>query len=518
MSRNKIKFHKEYEEWGEFSNFFSKNIKIKAAIPSKLTVNGEPATDSVWLTPELNWPTSEHLFQAMKFSEKGKENLAVDVSKISTAKDARKFPGKRYRSDWHSGTPPYKVRVMRYVVRKKFSQNDVVKDVLLRTNNDILIEDTQIATSYDDPFWGNGWSGVGENWLGRILEEIRAELKTSDRIPPTPPITPPLPSPAPNDGEYLDNSEIHVFKTKVETELSNQKVAISDLNSKYQDLFNYIGTKKWKAGELDSYENDLKKEIKRVANEKNKPLPSPNANQNYRDRWVQALEKQFQELEFGDQHDTITKRLSEIKNKIKENQFDTEEKVDSLARKFLDILKKLGKSKSGTDPINNPNSPSPVPNSQNPPIPENEKTPEPTPEEKASLLNELEDLNQKTPEDLGKEEDKPIEINKIKKYFEDNGISSITLEENGDLTIKFQNKTTQTTLANNEQLQLVKKYLWQKSEKLLNREKLNIGQNSNHFPTKPNYLPYILVIGGIVILVIFSALIVFRRKRIKKRK
>ena len=100
-----------------------------------------------------------------------------------------------------------------------------------------------------------------------------------------------------------------------------------------------------------------------------------------------------------------------------------------------------------------------------------------------------------------------------------NNVKSITLEDNGELTIEFQDKPTQTTLANNEQLQQVKKYLQQKNRKSLNREKiLNISQNSNHLPTKPNSLPRILAAGGLVILVIFSALIILQQRKIRKRK
>lgn len=72
------------------------------------------------------------------------------------------------RSDWESR----KVDVMRAVVRAKFIQNHALAEMLLATRDGLLVE----VNTWDDRFWGV-CQGQGENWLGRILMEVRGELR-----------------------------------------------------------------------------------------------------------------------------------------------------------------------------------------------------------------------------------------------------------------------------------------------------------------------------------------------------
>lgn len=57
---------------------------------------------------------------------------------------------------------------MREIVYIKFSENEKLKQVLLSTGNRDIYEHTK-----RDSFWGDGGDGSGENWLGRILMEVR---------------------------------------------------------------------------------------------------------------------------------------------------------------------------------------------------------------------------------------------------------------------------------------------------------------------------------------------------------
>lgn len=61
-----VLFYREGEEHGVFSNFFASPIRTE--IFSRLGVDGEPTNDSVSLGT-YNFPTAEHLFQALKFSQ-----------------------------------------------------------------------------------------------------------------------------------------------------------------------------------------------------------------------------------------------------------------------------------------------------------------------------------------------------------------------------------------------------------------------------------------------------------------
>lgn len=61
---------------------------------------------------------------------------------------------------------------MRKAVYAKFSQNNELKDILLKTSSEDIIENTS-----NDYYWGCGTNGSGTNMLGIILMEIRDKLK-----------------------------------------------------------------------------------------------------------------------------------------------------------------------------------------------------------------------------------------------------------------------------------------------------------------------------------------------------
>ena len=61
---------------------------------------------------------------------------------------------------------------MRGLVLDKFLYNVKLADKLLATEDAILIE----GNTWDDVFWGV-CDGKGENWLGKILMDVRTELR-----------------------------------------------------------------------------------------------------------------------------------------------------------------------------------------------------------------------------------------------------------------------------------------------------------------------------------------------------
>lgn len=61
---------------------------------------------------------------------------------------------------------------MKIAVTAKFTQHEKLKRRLLDTGDAILIENTK-----KDYFWGCGEDGSGENNLGKILMEVRKELR-----------------------------------------------------------------------------------------------------------------------------------------------------------------------------------------------------------------------------------------------------------------------------------------------------------------------------------------------------
>lgn len=61
---------------------------------------------------------------------------------------------------------------MKGLLKEKFLQNEDLKVKLLSTDNEELIE----GNNWGDKVWGKV-NGVGENRLGKILMQIREELK-----------------------------------------------------------------------------------------------------------------------------------------------------------------------------------------------------------------------------------------------------------------------------------------------------------------------------------------------------
>lgn len=113
------------------------------------------------------WPTSEHYFQAQKFKDKEiqeKIRLAAGPKEAAELGRNREFP---LRADWEE----IKYDIMKSAVRAKFNTHSDIKDILLSTGNQNLIEDSPI-----DYVWGCGKDGTGKNLLGKILIEVREEL------------------------------------------------------------------------------------------------------------------------------------------------------------------------------------------------------------------------------------------------------------------------------------------------------------------------------------------------------
>jgi N-glycosidase YbiA len=141
-----INFYSTNDEFGEFSNF--------AAYP--IVVEGK------------TFPTSEHYFQAQKFQNAAYQKKIRKTQSPMHAATLGRDRKVKLRPDWES----VKVDVMRTAVRAKFNQHEVLKDLLLSTDDAKLVEHTE-----GDAYWGDGGDGRGKNMLGRILMEIRSELR-----------------------------------------------------------------------------------------------------------------------------------------------------------------------------------------------------------------------------------------------------------------------------------------------------------------------------------------------------
>jgi ribA/ribD-fused uncharacterized protein len=141
-----IRFYRTGDQYGCFSNFAAYPIELKAKA----------------------WPTSEHYFQAQKFAgSEQEEAIRQEKSPMIAARMGRDRE-KSIRPDWER----VKDDVMREAVRAKFSQHPQLRDILLATENAEIVEH-----SANDSYWADGGDGSGKNMLGRILMEVREELR-----------------------------------------------------------------------------------------------------------------------------------------------------------------------------------------------------------------------------------------------------------------------------------------------------------------------------------------------------
>lgn len=119
-------------------------------------------------TVDLNgttYATVEHAYQTAKTFDEG---WRLKIRHAKRPGKAKRIGGKApLRPDWDE----VKVMVMMDLLRQKFARDDM-RTALLRTGTR-RIEETN---TWNDTFWGV-CDGVGENHMGRLLMQVRDELR-----------------------------------------------------------------------------------------------------------------------------------------------------------------------------------------------------------------------------------------------------------------------------------------------------------------------------------------------------
>ncbi len=114
----------------------------------------------------------EHAYQAQKSLDPGIQKMIRDQPTPATAKRVARQV--LLRPDWDD----VKLALMRDLLREKFSQ-EPERSILLSTGSRLLVE----GNWWHDCFWGQCPVGTGENWLGRLLMDVRTELMAGPFIP-----------------------------------------------------------------------------------------------------------------------------------------------------------------------------------------------------------------------------------------------------------------------------------------------------------------------------------------------
>ena len=144
-----IYFYKVSDPYGCFSNFSLHPIQVE----------------------RLYWQTVEHYYQAQKFVGTENERLIQVIRDAQTPMAAAQIGRDRtlkLRSDWEQ----VKQQVMRQGVLTKFLTHSDIQEILLNTDEELIVED-----SPTDYYWGCGQDKTGQNQLGKILMSVRQELR-----------------------------------------------------------------------------------------------------------------------------------------------------------------------------------------------------------------------------------------------------------------------------------------------------------------------------------------------------
>mmetsp|Transcript_22715 Transcript_22715/g.89846 ORF Transcript_22715/g.89846 Transcript_22715/m.89846 type:complete len:171 (-) Transcript_22715:220-732(-) len=118
------------------------------------------------------YKTVEHYYQAQQFTDEEAQKRIRETKSGRKAKALAKEITKGRVEDWDEET---KVAVMKRALKAKFSQHQDLKAQLKLTQQaEIVFEHPK------DDFWGVDKEGDGDNWLGRLLMEIRQEYMLDD--------------------------------------------------------------------------------------------------------------------------------------------------------------------------------------------------------------------------------------------------------------------------------------------------------------------------------------------------
>lgn len=152
-----IYFYKVDEPFGCFSNFSPHGIDLQGT----------------------SWATVEHYYQAQKFVGTVDAAIVPVIHAASTPEEAAALGRdctRQVRPDWEQ----VKTKVMREAVLKKFLTHLDIQAILISTADRLLVENSPV-----DYYWGCGRDRTGQNHLGKILMDVRQEIRHILALPPT---------------------------------------------------------------------------------------------------------------------------------------------------------------------------------------------------------------------------------------------------------------------------------------------------------------------------------------------
>ncbi len=144
-----IYFYKVNDDYGCFSNFSPHPINLQGTY----------------------WSTVEHYYQAQKFVGTPDAVVIPVIHAAPTPQAAAALGRDRTRSvrpDWEQ----VKIQVMHEAVLIKFLTHIDIQSILISTGDRLIVEN-----SPTDCYWGCGGDKTGQNHLGKILMNVRQEIR-----------------------------------------------------------------------------------------------------------------------------------------------------------------------------------------------------------------------------------------------------------------------------------------------------------------------------------------------------
>ena len=105
------------------------------------------------------YPTAEHLYQALKFSD---PKIIAEIIDTNSPMQS-KIIASKYKQQRLTSWPEIKVETMKQILNLKFEQHPEIQNYLKSTKDAELIENNP-----EDDFWGVG-DGSGQNMIGKLF-------------------------------------------------------------------------------------------------------------------------------------------------------------------------------------------------------------------------------------------------------------------------------------------------------------------------------------------------------------
>lgn len=115
----------------------------------------------------VTYKTGEHLYHSRRYDDPNIRKIIVE------SKDGEEAwtLSQKFKIHQQKDFDARKTDIMREILLAKFEQHPDTREVLIATG------EAEIIKPYPDPFWGEGPDGRGQNVMGKILMEIRTEIR-----------------------------------------------------------------------------------------------------------------------------------------------------------------------------------------------------------------------------------------------------------------------------------------------------------------------------------------------------